>query len=217
MADLYETLGVPHDATKADLKSAYRRQAKTAHPDTGGDPAAFHALEMAYRILSDDEKRARYDEHGETDFQPDNTDGEAMSIIAAIVDRFINDERAKFKNLVGEIRTAIKGEIATARRNIDEGRKYELKTIDLQKRVKGKQGGALLISMFEHKLRDCREAIAALERQIVIRERALALVEDADFDAEKVSTTRIDQDVFTNAAAERLYRSAFFNYGGSTT
>ena len=218
MADLYDTLGVQHDATKADIKSTYRRQAKAAHPDTGGDPATFHALERAYRILSDDEKRARYDEHGDTEFQPDNTESEAVSIIAAIVDRFINDDRAKYKNLVGEIRKAIKDEIATARRSIDEGRKYELKAIDLQKRVKGKKGGALLISMFESKLRDAREAVASLERQIAIREKALAMIEDADFDVDKMPRADINQDVFTQAAIDKMYRhSAFFNFGGSST
>jgi DnaJ-class molecular chaperone len=210
MADLYDTLGVAKDATKAAIKSAYRSKAKAAHPDTGGDPAAFHAIERAYRVLSDDEKRARYDEHGGTEFQPDNAESEAASVISAIVDRFINDDQAKYKNLVDEIRKAIKGDIATGRRSIDEGRKYELKTIDLQKRVKGKNG-ALLISMFEHKLRDCREAIASLERQIAIRERALEMIEDADFAVDTMSVDRArQQNVFTQAAADRLYNSAFF-------
>jgi hypothetical protein len=63
--DLYETLGVKKDATKAQIKKAYRKKANVHHPDKGGDPENFKALVLAYNILFDDDKRKRYDE-GET-------------------------------------------------------------------------------------------------------------------------------------------------------
>lgn len=217
MTDLYEQLGVARDATKAAIKSAFRRKAKEAHPDAGGDAAAFHAIEIAHRILTDDERRARYDEHGDTGTEPDNTDSEAVAVIAAVIDRFMNDERAKYKNLVAEIRKAIKVDIATAKSSIGEARAYELKAIDLQKRVKGKSG-ALIVSMFESKLRDCRSAITVMERQIAIRELALKLIEDADFAADTMAVDLGRQDVFMQAAVDQMFRrSNFFNTGGSST
>lgn len=62
--DLYELLGVPRDASQADIKRAYRALAREFHPDSSGDPATeerFKEVTAAYEILSDPDKRERYD------------------------------------------------------------------------------------------------------------------------------------------------------------
>ena len=51
--DPYAELGLPFGASEKDVTQAYRRLSKTAHPDRGGDKAAFHALERAHRALTD--------------------------------------------------------------------------------------------------------------------------------------------------------------------
>lgn len=65
--DLYEDLGVPRDAGPEEIKAAHRKGVKRTHPDKGGDPKEFHALQRAYDVLSDPDKRARYDETGEAE------------------------------------------------------------------------------------------------------------------------------------------------------
>lgn len=65
MPDLYELLGVPRDASPDDIKRAYRRQARQHHPDAGGDEEAFKQITHAYQVLSDPQKRARYDRFGD--------------------------------------------------------------------------------------------------------------------------------------------------------
>jgi len=64
----YEILGVERSSSADDLKRAYRRLAMKHHPDRNpGDAAAeeeFKACAEAYEVLSDPEKRARYDKHG---------------------------------------------------------------------------------------------------------------------------------------------------------
>jgi DnaJ-class molecular chaperone len=70
MADLYTQLGVSRGASEADIKKAYRKLAKELHPDRNKDnPAAserFNRVTQAYDILTDKDKRARYD-RGEID------------------------------------------------------------------------------------------------------------------------------------------------------
>ena len=63
--DLYDTLGVDEDASKDEIKKAYRKLARKHHPDRNpDDPNAeekFKEIQKAYSILSDEEKRQQYD------------------------------------------------------------------------------------------------------------------------------------------------------------
>ncbi len=67
MPDLYELLGVPPDASDADIKRAYRTKAREHHPDAGGDEETFKQVTHAFQVLSDRDKRARYDRFGDDD------------------------------------------------------------------------------------------------------------------------------------------------------
>jgi len=70
MASLYDTLGVPKNASADEIKKAYRKLARTHHPDANpGDAAAeakFKEVQTAYDVLSDSEKRKAYDTFGST-------------------------------------------------------------------------------------------------------------------------------------------------------
>jgi molecular chaperone DnaJ len=67
--DHYEVLGVSREATADEIKRAYRRLARTHHPDANqNDPQAedrFKEISHAYEVLSDPEKRTRYDTYGD--------------------------------------------------------------------------------------------------------------------------------------------------------
>jgi molecular chaperone DnaJ len=65
--DYYEVLGVPKNSEKGDIKSAYRKLALQYHPDRNKSPGAeerFKEISEAYAVLSDDDKRKRYDTYG---------------------------------------------------------------------------------------------------------------------------------------------------------
>lgn len=66
MADPYTILGVQRTASAEDIKKAYRKLAHQHHPDKkGGNEARFKEINEAYQILSDPDKKARYDRFGE--------------------------------------------------------------------------------------------------------------------------------------------------------
>jgi len=67
-ADYYSTLGVARDATPDQIKRAFRKMAMQVHPDVTDDPEAedkFKAVNEAYEVLSDPQKRAIYDRGGD--------------------------------------------------------------------------------------------------------------------------------------------------------
>jgi curved DNA-binding protein len=77
MSDHYQTLGIDKNATPDEIKKAYRKLASATHPDKGGDTKKFQEIQAAYAVLSDEEKRAQYDnpaQHVEFNFGPGGFD-----------------------------------------------------------------------------------------------------------------------------------------------
>lgn len=67
--DLYGVLGIPRNATQEQIKAAYKKKAKTLHPDVNPNPKAaedFAEAKNAYETLSDQQKRSMYDMTGNT-------------------------------------------------------------------------------------------------------------------------------------------------------
>ncbi|MFA6144855.1 MAG: J domain-containing protein [Sulfurimonas sp.] len=72
---LYTTLEVASTANETEIKKAYRKLARQYHPDVNKDPAAeekFKEINAAYEVLSDKEKRAKYDQYGDSMFGGQN-------------------------------------------------------------------------------------------------------------------------------------------------
>lgn len=57
----YDVLGVALGASVEEIRVAYRRRARATHPDMGGSPAEFHAVQVAFDVLSDSRRRLAYD------------------------------------------------------------------------------------------------------------------------------------------------------------
>lgn len=99
----YEILGVPPGATQAEVRSAYARAARLAHPDAGGTAGMFGLVQEAYDTLSDPARRAAYDRshtggeratgvdsfaaEAEPESEPAQPDGEVPIYDAVVDDR----------------------------------------------------------------------------------------------------------------------------------
>jgi len=77
--DYYEVLGVDKGASDVEIKKAYRKMAKQYHPDVNPDDktaeAKFKEANEAYEVLSDEQKRARYDQYGHAGTDPNGFGG----------------------------------------------------------------------------------------------------------------------------------------------
>lgn len=195
MADLYKTLGVEKDAEKPDIKKAYRTKAKKVHPDHNGDAEKFGALKKAYDILSDDERRAKYDATGDMDEKtPDNPLTAVVSVIGGMFNLLLQEcAQTGQSPLEIDICDRIK-------MNLDKGISEMQKQIRINKNVletdqklsgRFKKKKPEELNIFEAivttRIRDVRLNITNLENMIEKSKEAIEMVKEYDFKADASS------------------------------
>lgn len=101
--DPYQILGVARDASRDDVRRAYRRRSKRAHPDAGGSQVEFALVKLAHDTLTDDQRRARYDETGRLEeVAVDNHFSQVVHFIAMALNGVL-DECAKKQRRPSEV------------------------------------------------------------------------------------------------------------------
>ena len=75
---LYKALNVSKNSSQDEIKKSYRKLALKNHPDKGGDPENFKKIQAAYDVLSDPEKRQRYDQFGLEGINENNGGGQGF-------------------------------------------------------------------------------------------------------------------------------------------
>ena len=114
MEDLYKVLGVAKDAEHSEIRKTYKKKASGCHPDKNPDnPEAtkeFQALVRAYTILSDAEKRERYDRTGSSEEEP-NAEEMANNMIAELFFKHAENDSFLAKNYITPVTKSIQASL----------------------------------------------------------------------------------------------------------
>ena len=187
----YEILGVARDADDQEIKQAFRQHSKDAHPDRGGMAEQFNQLNSAYRLLTDERRRRKYDAIGETEDETiDAVQAAATELIAGILQAIVCDEQVAVDlctvDLVAGIDRGLDkqiGEIELKRASVSSRLTRYSK---LKKRFRAKRGKPNIIKrLIEAHERDAQVVIDKMSRDIEIRRRAQEIVRDHSFDVEQ--------------------------------
>lgn len=186
MSDLYAALELERGADAADVKRAYRKKAQEHHPDKGGDKERFQVVKSAYEVLSDPDRRKRYDETGETGQQHDPRE-EMLGILAQLMMTIIDKVDVDHTNVIETMRAQISGVQAQHSQSIENNRKRIRVRERALKRLKAKTGENILASMLRADIMATEAAIQRIEGEQEKVKAMLALLDDYEY--------KVDQQV----------------------
>lgn len=142
MDDPYKILSVKKNAKPGTIEMAYRKLAKTHHPDRGGDQAEFQVIQDAYDLLRDPKRRKLYDETGETKAIP--YDRLAVGLISRFfIDVYrnliMNGGDVRTTNVINSLSDVIQGMIRNHAKNIEVLKKIRDQVEESLSRIKPKK------------------------------------------------------------------------------
>jgi curved DNA-binding protein CbpA len=183
---LYDELGVAKDASKADIKRAYRKRARETHPDKpGGDKEAFQKVSLAYALLTDDGRRADYDATGNT--RVNNRQAQQMEFIAGMVLSLIDqmpEEDIDSENLIEHVRINLRQGLTRGQQSIKDIQRAIAKRERAKARVIKKSGENLIAAMIAGDINARQQRIEALRDEIQAGHEMLAMLEDYHYQME---------------------------------
>lgn len=220
MFDPYKTLDLDRGASQAQIRSAFRKAAKQHHPDAGGDRQKFEEAMKANMILSDPQRRRKYDETGEIDEA--SVEQSIPNAMQHIIGFFINaceqardDDVPRDLDLVKLALEFFHKQIAEFEKNKSVGQRKVRLLRKVMKRFKVKDGeieNNILGVAFANHIRQHEQTIAGLDRHIQERKDALTLLKDYSFVVEKSPPVRPQGTTYADLLAQT--NQSFFKPGG---
>ena len=200
MADHYETLGVPRDASAAEIKAAYRRAAKANHPDkAGGDGTRMTQINKAYETLSDPERRARYDATGD-DAAPDSLEKKARDMLQQLLMAAATaPEQINCVRWAGDQLETVR---ADAREKLRQQHKDDARLKKRRAAVTVKSGDNLIHSIIDGHLAAIEANVAAINEHLEVS--ALAKEMLAEYESSESPAPRHDPFEAIFSRADRM-------------
>lgn len=185
MIDPYEMLGLSREADGAAIKLAYRKRAKTAHPDAGGDVDAFARLTRSYELLCDPVRRKVFDDTGYDPELADTKDLQGLVILETLVNEIILDEREPGSfDPVAAMRRKLTDKIVNARFHILEMERHRARIRNHIDRIGRKPGTDVLGRMLRSRCETINEAITRAETEIGNIEQAYGMLDGYSYELE---------------------------------
>lgn len=196
---LYDDLGVPKSATKAEIKRAYRQRSKKAHPDAGGKRESWDRIAIAYRVLGDDAARANYDATGKID--PDKPQDNSLFIVLSTIESILNTCATRgidpvTVDIIADCKKTLQNKLReiAARKKEAESNLQKIKKIAKRFRVKkGKEDK--IGPMLANRIAQIEQNMFVIEAEKPNLEAALAVLSDHEFNWDE----RGDWESNTNA------------------
>lgn len=208
--DLYAALGVSRDALPPEIRRAYRKAAKRAHPDGGGSSKQFAVVRLAHDTLMDDARRAKYDQTGEIEDKPvDNRQTEIMQIISMCLDQAMADatQRGKEPKQVDLVRGTKEKLRQYRQQSLQQKAEFE-KNMARSKELIGRFSTAEAQNVMEAlligRVSACQTEIAKRENQVGLLDAALELLDHYAFRAEEVPMPTAVQPNYANYLGSML-------------
>lgn len=177
MTDLYAVLGLERDATDAEIRTAYRRLAKGNHPDRVGGEGheRMAAVNDAYAVLGDPERRRRYDESGSTD-QVGRLRERAEERVRAMFAEYLTSDEEFRGDMVAGFRAVLCREIADGSSAIGAAAHKVRRLTARRNRIKSR----LYTDLADHMIREERRHIGKLEEEAAERREAIDVLDELE-------------------------------------
>ncbi len=181
---LYDILGVPKNASKKEIKDAWRNLAKENHPDTeNGNKEKMSEINNAYAVLSAPEKRARYDATGEEKQKPffNKFASFVDQVLSGIIERVENVDTT---NIVKEFMTVIDDSFAQLSQHKISAKIKMSKIGKVQNRIKPSTDQTIVL-ILEAQISAIKSQISVIEEEMDFMKKCKDLIKSYKYDTDK--------------------------------
>lgn len=187
--DLYAELEIDRSATRDQVRRAYRKAAKRAHPDTGGSKKKFALVKLAHDVLTDAQRREKYDATGEIEETPvDTAESDALQWVQMALDQILTT--AQQRNIDPTAIDVIADMIRFCnekKKEIENMLKQQARSIEITRKIsarfKPKKGKTdRFAALMAGRLTALEQNKARNEGQLIRVTRALEIIGDHKFD-----------------------------------
>lgn len=212
---LYDDLGVPKDADAATIKKAHRKRVKSTHPDNKeGSAEEFRKVQNAYLVLSNPDRRKRYDETGDAEHSsirsPEEQEREeALQALGSMVVQILAepDSSLDYTDMQKQLLSVT---AKTARGMSDDKSKTEReikraeKVAKRWKRKKKTEGPDMIAAVMTSQIGTLNMRLAQIERALRVNDKVRVMIEEYEYAFDKPQKPADMASLYSQIALEEF-------------